>query len=247
MVDERNDASVLGGPLSTGFLVTLYCLAVGGCSYPAYTDTRALTIFPGVGISNVVEVGMTLREIRRSTHDVVVRGSDARVDVPSLGATVSLNARDRVWDVIWDVYFGTNLSPYADSSPSIAIPSFRGHVAGGLSFATETGVAREAVIRAFGEPVQSMEGTASLHSLQPLLDKGVSVSLREGNFEQLFYPDLGITFQLFRGIVCALAVQHPRQQGAVPRGPLRNDPALIPVGREAREGTARQATDHGSE
>jgi len=146
---ERLD--MRGKFLRGGAFLALWLLCVhAGCARQKYYDSSSLTILPGRGIPNVLELGMSLDDAKRATRDLRVERNLSRsallVQVPSLGAGWSL-----VGDAttIFEIYFYVETG---ERHVEFNGPCYRGDVAGGLSFKEGHSVTRQDVVDVFGVP-----------------------------------------------------------------------------------------------
>lgn len=194
------------------------CGILASCSRPKYIDNSTLTIIPGFGISNIVEIGMILPTIKKNTRDLAIQECPFQhisafvVRIPSLGAFWEQNKKV---NYVRDIEFVVNPSVYAKGSPFYSFPSFRGSIAGGLSFSKQQ-VKREDVVKVFGQPACNIdEHSISSDSIRDaweqrrsLLANGQSVaSRRSENTEVLYYPSQGIIFTLNSNVVYGVIIR----------------------------------------
>ena len=216
------------------------CLVTGACSRPSYSDSSGLVIVPGVGISNVVALGMTRTEIQRTTRDLVIqRLPKVRMPwvdvspeglsrlpwqkperywarVPSLGAVF-----DGAWgEVSVGSYIKFRVSAQTNATERDA-KRFCGTLSCGLSFADGKNVTREDVTRFFGEPTEYLQTTVTDGTpphMGSCMKSGTSFSLKasKSNIEFLYYPAQGIQFLVEEDFVARVAV-FPAARRASPR------------------------------
>jgi len=203
-------------------LVPVLCGSLWGCHTPKYSDNSTLTITPGVGIKGVIELGMTLREVRRNTRDLTVDKSryegfrsvfneDGWIlgfTIPSLGIICGqMKTNLPLSSITFKV--GEPWEPVPPWRKSLQ--PFRGAVTSDtgvtLSFHRAGSVQRQDVIAAFGEPERLLDSRADSRRSGWLREIGPTViSWRENghSFEwlvapgvvKLFYPRRGIQFDL---------------------------------------------------
>jgi hypothetical protein len=204
-------------------LISLFVLGtwgiMAGCSRPKYDNNAGPTITPGVGIAGVLEIGMTLEDVKHNTGDLVVEENEytgtISLYVPSLGASWSQRTKA---DRITQINFNTGLSNFVPVTPMSRLPSFRGALAGVLSFASEQGVRRADLVQVFGKPQQSFD--FSMTNIPPgafqsfaktvhgFTDKGESVAIKTAPHTEIIgYPQLGIGFALRSNIVYVVGIQ----------------------------------------
>lgn len=197
--------------LVRGAITCLLLVAVLGCNRaPIVSDTASLFLQPGVGISNVCEVGMTYREIKRTTGDAATHGlHDKRLTlerfsssrfllVPSLGVIGVLEDNEMVSHLEFFV------TPYNEGAiPSLKVEKpFRGKV-GGIDFSNGP-VTRRDVESIFGV---IYSGTTNLVLSGSLLEKNEPFwFLRSDDSLELWYPAEGVIFVLQRDRVSSIRI-----------------------------------------
>lgn len=190
------------------------CLMVGCRKAPTILDNSVIVVQPGVGISNLCELGMTFSQIKKriggaSTHGYYDntfswrRFTDGRRGrfalIPSLGAVAPLGNGEPV------AYVTFFLRPYRDSQfPGLnVLEPFQGKLNNGLSFKDRT-VSKVEVEKLFGNV--SKVATNAAEGTQLRL-KGQRFSyLRGDNSEDLWYPEQGISFNLASNVVTSFQV-----------------------------------------
>jgi hypothetical protein len=194
-------------------------VALFGCSLPRNESNASLTVVPGLGIKNVLEIGMKLSDIRKANPDILIDrevGDDEvrRAIVPSLGASLSSSAKDAT---VSRLYFIVDMRTYVSNSLPVGFQIFRGSLSCGLSF-SEVGVRREQVTGVFGVPSNTVDQSSiplnqrrdGEEKLGRFLNKGESVSWRSAKeVELLIYPAQGIVFKLIHNIVYAFDIFRP--------------------------------------
>jgi len=185
-----------------------------GCSRPVYNDSSGLTITPGVGISNIVEIGMSRSAIRNATRDLVPIRKQKKngYRVPSLGLVVFLDENDNVYTIDAVV----DLSRHHETSPTRILTPFCGKISGGISFHNEKSVCRTDIVRVFGEPLHPMGNQKDFDIktyayINKLSDQGKSYSKYEDWRESLCYPDKGIFINIDDGTVSGFRLYEPVQ------------------------------------
>jgi hypothetical protein len=168
-----------------------------------------------VGISNVVEIGMVLPEVKELTRDLLVEhgkaSGDLVVEVPSLGASLTLGKESKN---VESLHFVTDLGKYPPESLSDGFQAFKGTLPCGLSFSGR-GIFRTNITEIYGMPSVLLDQTTlplnqlrnSQGRLASLLRQGESVACQttEG-IEVLYYPGRGIAFKLWNDKVYAVEV-----------------------------------------
>jgi len=197
-------------------LVMAVALATPGCGRQAVVpDNVTLTIEPGVGITNVLWLGMTLGETKRSIPERVVvnsrvldwrhpelwMGKGNFLLVPWLGAmTYVPNAQTKINAIDFHVTSKDLVRGMRIENP------YRGNVRNGPSF--ESGVDREQIIAAFGKVREY-----KTNSVGPGLREPYSV-LSFWEREEICYPRLGISFHLKTNRVHRISVFTPLRDDA---------------------------------
>jgi len=136
----------------TPILVALMLAA--GCT--GSRDSADYDITPGLGISNLVVVGMTTPQIRRSVPGVVLERYETggfSGSIPWLGA--SWGGEDTTGQV-YRLDFLIDPAVYADSSPTWQLERFRGTLAG-VSLGEPKTLRRETLVQMFGEPENAFD------------------------------------------------------------------------------------------
>ena len=186
--------------LQSAFFISVF-VTMCGCSRPVYNDSSGLTITPGVGISNIVEIGMSRSAIINATRDLVPTSSQNkdRYYIPSLGLVVFLDADG----IVYKIDAVVDLSRHHETSPTRILTPFCGKLSG-LSF-HKSHVNRAAVVRLLGYPsyftnydkqMPREERERTIKCTNRILAKGQSVSIQEGDTEALCYPQNGISVDL---------------------------------------------------
>lgn len=199
----------------TVVLVFLVCGLMLACQKsPKVIDSSNLVIQPGLGISNLCEVGMTFTEIKKATGDATTRGSHydpfwrrplgtwGRGDfvlVPSLGVIAPIG-ENQPTAAIW-FYVRPHREPLI-SGLEIDNP-FRGKLGDNLSF-KDRPVGKLEVEKVFGSV--SEFATNGAHALE-FRKKGERFCERlRDSVEELWYPDQGVAFRLTSNVVTSLRV-----------------------------------------
>jgi len=169
-----------------------------GCSQsPLIKDNSSFTVQPGLGISNVFEVGMTVQQAHNATHDLTTHSINDRDGgasrfglIQSLGATAPIEQNGKFAIICFHVL------PY-DSGATVGgltvTNPFRGKVEDKLSFKNGP-VRREDVELQFG---QIEHVITNLSDGIPLGRDGKPFRFRApGGGESLYYRHKGINFDL---------------------------------------------------
>jgi hypothetical protein len=205
------------------------CIAVCGflvsCSQSKYVDSSALILEPGIGIANVVAVGLTLSDVKEATGDLTIEKYEPNeyrkytmfeAYTPSLGA--ELTVYEKTDNPINSVTFWADPAVLATNDPRRSFSPFCGTLSCGISFEKPRSVRRADIIKAFGEPLNSIDATdperSRTHSpidrLHSLWAKGQSTSIASmDETESINYPELGIEFVLDHGIVNRIGIINP--------------------------------------
>lgn len=180
--------------------VGLVCVLLAGCQSRSKLDSSRLTITPGIGISNIVELGMSMEQIGQRTRDlkiekaVLVPVDVSVVSVPSLGAHwEQLSEDERLVGVYFDI---------ASFGPGR--PRFRGKILGGISFVDGEAVTREMITGVWGSPDHSIlwSQPASQEQIRDMTSWSASGTSYVVQFvshpetEVLFYPAEGMSLTL---------------------------------------------------
>jgi hypothetical protein len=195
-------------------LAIIACAGVAGllvsCSRPKVTDSSSLTIVPGLGVTNVVAVGMTLSEIADRTADFQISTTREprwfKARIPSLG--VSLGGPYRGKRRPYYGFINFHIVPW----PEEFDPRFTGSLLGGLSFAEAGSVTRDDLVGIFGTTEKTVLPVNSTNIFRFMQD-GTSFSLLAAEQgEVLYYPAQGIMFKVHNGLVTRVAV-YPKEIG----------------------------------
>jgi hypothetical protein len=191
---------------------------LGACSQPGVATPSSLTIVPGAGVSNVVALGMTLREVAHRTKDYEMSTTHnpdwfgARIQ--SLG--ISLGGPYRGKNAPYYGFINFHVVPSAGEPQG----TFTGYVEGGISFADTAHVRRDDIVSTFGSPQESITSAGSTNAFRFLLD-GISYSMLGSNHtEVIYYPADGIMFEVQTGLVIRVAV-YPKRSGRINASTLR--------------------------
>lgn len=178
-------------------LFAMALVTVLGCSRYRIHGTENLTITPGVGISNLVEVGMPLLEVRRNVGNVIEDGYGQAM-APSLGAVMGLAGKDKT---VVNVTFFFDTTHYASSSPVRCLTPFRGHVAPRLSFSSGRSVSYEDVLTVFGKPrcVVRDYSRESTSEFKACIRERLPAQRNDYVYHRVYYPVAGIAFTFVGG------------------------------------------------
>jgi len=197
-------------------VLTLACISCIGCSHPRPSDRSFLTVVPGVGISDVLEIGMTIKDVKASAGQLVIqehdRGADGiiwEVSVPAIAAATMISTKEGPFS---GMSFFTDLSVFAEGDDRRSWPRFRGSISLGLSFRGEKSGLLKDVLHVFGRPenvivYEDMSPFAT--QVLPLIRNGKSVWVQFRNRDHLYYPEMGISFALEDGVVYMFEVTKP--------------------------------------
>lgn len=182
---------------------SIILVLLSGCSQrPLVQDNSILTVQPGLGISNVFEVGMTVQQARDATHGVTIHGINDRDAlgkrwgasrfglIQSLGATAPIERNGEFVIICFHVL------PY-DSDVTVSgltvTNPFRGKVGDKLSFKNGL-VRREDVELQFGQIdhviTNLSDGIVLARDGKPFLFRAPAGG------ETLYYRHRGINFDL---------------------------------------------------
>jgi len=211
------------GSVTAAVLITASIL---GCATPRRTDTSGLAITPGVGISNLLTVGMTRSQTKKASPDTVImyRPDDRKrceepkswaFYIPALGAshTGLFSMADPVGNITFRVSANTNATETI----------FRGSLSCGISFGAGRRVTREDVIKKFGEPqehLDAVQGDGSSKAASYFGSK-TSYALICQNGEMLYYGASGIQFSLRDNAVELVSVFPSATREAMEPAPQR--------------------------
>lgn len=204
-------------PVKAALSWALTCTLMAGCQCARHEDSSRFTIIPGVGIADVLEVGMTIEEIGERTKDLAsqrIKNSTAwLVCVPSLGAFWEQERKDQAVPGITFFVAGT---PVGAVPGHVRISRFRGRLEGGLSFDLDGGVSRDDAVRVFGEPQHTLRvetiGQQDWTAIRKWAADGESYTWQNPNWpttEVITYPGVSMTLESNR--VTRLNVFHWRQ------------------------------------
>jgi len=209
-------------------LFTGMCVAWVGCGQPpapSPLDSSLLTVVPGVGISNVVALGMTVAEVKASAGKVLVKKSGGRdgagldiwdIAVPALGAYLAVPTKDGPDGPVVGITFWTDqimLREIGEINDWHSMRRFRGSLSCGLSFLKEKTVHLEDVLRVMGQPdhiVVEPDGSQILE-VHSLMRNGQSAWLKARGDDYLNYPATGIAFVLVGGAVNRFSIFDPTE------------------------------------
>lgn len=213
-------------------LVSVLLTFVTGCSFfgcnnsvsnhPAVKDTSEVIVEPGRGVSNICEVGMTFRQIKRANPDARTHGPDDSswklerligrryILISSLSAVGHADENGRLSLISFYV------SPYDSSRtvPGLIISNrFFGRIGTQLSFQSGS-VGRNQIEKAFGTVQQGVtnSGGAIARIAVDSIRKGEPYIVKQGDTEAIYYPLLGLRFQLKSNAVVSFAVSEPEKK-----------------------------------
>jgi hypothetical protein len=188
-------------------------LLTSGCKQEQKSSGPQI-IYAGLGVSNSVEIGMTLAEIAKRNPDAEFKrefGPDTwfwekpfkkpvsfRMTAPSQGA------QSWVGDERQPI---PALSFHSSMLPSSILRNGSNEVL----FETGQRVPRQEVINAFGEPDRYLDFSDAILA-RSLQYRGESVSMTNSNFEHLHYPRHGASFFLDGGAVTSFSL-HEKVHG----------------------------------
>jgi len=212
-----------------------------GCRKPTHFSNSTLTITPGVGIKGVIELGMTIPELARTSRDLVVHANDKPdyplgegwiwgFDIPSLGVSCGqMKEKAPLSAITFEV------GEYKLKSPAriLALPKFRGSVVtatgGKLSFHRAGVVKRQDVIAVLGQPEKLIDSRADCNRKGWLMDVGPTVAswlenehslewLTTPSCSTIIYPKQGIGFALdSNGVYCLTVTRWTKQENVKQR------------------------------
>lgn len=180
-------------------VIAIMCL---GLSSAVGADSRGLVIVPGVGVRGVMELGMSVSNLLTNARRYYIcdeahyyPNEDTNswemirhVRMPDLGLETE----------VWEGYEGSlkNVSVCVDPAEP---KRFHGALAGGISFSSTNGVARQQVIDVFGDVESISDNAKFLRALS--LGKNISTRHEHLRLETLNYCAKGIQFNLKNDIV----------------------------------------------
>jgi len=192
---------------------------VFGCSHPRQpVDSRSIVIYPGRGVPDLCEVGMSLSALRKknatTTHGSYKINGMRFILVPSLGAVVPIEKRDKS---VRSITFNT--APFDNPEPvrmKLDTP-FRGTLEPGVSFA-EMDVDVDEVTKALGEPAHTFvlpsspqpEDYPTPQYIEEVQAAG-SWFYRHPSIDTLMYFHRGITFSFKSNSVMRFTVSEPTE------------------------------------
>ena len=192
----------------------LLVFLLAGCHTQKYSDSTGMLIVPGLGISNVVAVGMTPSEMNSHVTDLQYQVRPNRW-IPSKEPkwhTASIPSLGIVWSGPYTgmhaPYFGY-INFYVAPNTNMGIAPFRGYLSSGLDFSTTNAITLSEVTRLYGEPRK----TASLDAtFIEMLATGVSICVLapDKKTKLLYYPADGIMFDFKEDILTRVAVYPKR-------------------------------------
>jgi len=198
----------------------MVALVVVGCSKPKHKSSESLVITPGVGISNIVALGMSASDIGSSVVDMTYTVEPIRwpwqenwgsghafwekpdwqnILIPSLGVQwggAYVGKRKPCYSFI---NFHTVAEGYKNSQP------FRGSLSCGIDLSETNEITPSLVIQNFGEPSKTIPLDSNVWVM---LVEGISFRIvtPEHESELLYYPADGIMFDFREGSLTRLAV-----------------------------------------
>jgi len=175
----------------------------------AARDGSSLVIEPGVGIRGVVELGMTLRDIKRNNPDMIATKIEetggTSIVIPCIGFRSEL---DDGQDTISTLFFFVGSSGHAPDG----IKRFSGSLQGGVLFTETNGLARSKVVQLFGQTENTTTLDAYPYGVSAVeLNDASSMSITRHHLETLRYPRHGVAFNLSSNNVVQVVVWRPTQ------------------------------------
>lgn len=198
--------------------IIIYSLVVAltGCG-ARYKDHSNLNITPGVGIKGVIEIGMSIDDVRRNTRDLAVYDTSSPVSeyqVPSLGLSwqsggiCSNNPLG-----VFIMFVGASEVVKGKASVS----RFSGWLENTLSFTNGNLVTEKQIMQMFGEPELKFDmNTFPTNNLNQAYASLLAVCrtnmqskaiLWPNSAKQIYYPQKGIFFFSVSNTVNAVGIQ----------------------------------------
>lgn len=189
------------------FILLALCLSLSisigpsGCSRRRTQEEAVSLVVLGRGITNLIEIGMTLNQVGKARSDLVVttyrenrqgfwrflpgkRVVSHVASIPALGVTFRV---DRPNFQINEITF--------DVSPASSTNRYHGTLTCGLSFTNGQGVQRQDLARVMGEATRL--GT---NSILEFFRSGQNFSWQpNASTEMIYYPATGVAFRLTEG------------------------------------------------
>ena len=192
----------------------LLAFIFAGCTNQKYSDSSDMLIVPGLGISNVVAVGMTPAEMNSHMTDLQYQVRPSRwipsrkpkwqtAVIPSLG-------------IVWGGPYAGMHTPYYGfinfhvvADTNMGLRPFRGALSSGIDFSTTNTITPSEVINCYGDPSNTVPFDSNALAM---LAKGQSIRtlFPETMTELLYYPADGIMFDFRKGILIRVAVYPKR-------------------------------------
>lgn len=198
-------------------VLSLGCTILWGCSpQPIIRDSSKLVVVPGRGITNLCEIGMTLKQLRAATRDVSTHGiydgewswrrftGSRHAIIRSLGAIAPIENDKKLAIICFHVIpktDGTTVRGLSVTNP------FRGKIGDKLSF-NDGPVSRNEVESQFGTINQVITNNSDAISLA---NEGKAFLYKmPGGREIIYCTRQGITFELKSNIVASFTVSKAR-------------------------------------
>jgi hypothetical protein len=193
-------------------------LLLFGCQKaPRITDNSVIVVQPGLGVSNICEIGMSFSQIQRATGDATKHGiydgswSWKRLSslgrgefvlVPSLGAVAATGSDEPVSLVEFYV------QPHKEKLiPALEVSKpFRGSLGTSISF-KDAAISNQQVETIFG--TTSRVATNAAEALAFRRSSQSFVHRRGERIEELWYPSAGMAFVLKSNVVTSFQIFKP--------------------------------------
>jgi hypothetical protein len=202
----------------TNWLLLVGVILIGvlvGCNRaPRPTDSRAVMVQPGRGMTNACEIGMTTKQVARvfgdtSFHDIKHEAglsnphSGSRfMLIPALGAIAVFDGDDQ----ISHLNFHTHNYRHPVIAGLVIGDPFRGRLGANSDFGTGR-VTRAEVETAFGKLERGSDAAADYGDLR-LAREPFWINAASGG-EELWYEKYGVTFNLRSNEVVAFSIYRP--------------------------------------
>jgi hypothetical protein len=202
----------------TNWLLLVGVILIGvlvGCNRaPRPTDSRAVMLQPGRGMTNACEIGMTTKQVARMFGDTSFHGinDDAGLSnrgiesrfmlIPALGAIAVFDEHDQ----ISHLNFHTRNYRHPVITGLVIGAPFRGRLGANLDFGTGR-VTRAEVEAAFGNLERGSTNAADYGAMR-MAREPFWINAASGG-EELWYEKNGVTFNLRSNEVVAFSIYRP--------------------------------------
>lgn len=206
----RGKVTVILSIIGFSILVILAFMRNAVKTHPATVTPKDVTVYAGVGVPGVAEIGMSYRDLKRLRRNVtlVKKSWTKHVSLPDIGAEAPLHAHESARSPISFLRFNVSAKSATNIYDGSVSPVFTGSVEGGLDFSKPVSV--EDVERVFGElpVIETVVIQKPINVEDILKSRGIKL-ISDGECFNLSYFDRGISFRIDSNVVTSFSIYTP--------------------------------------